>query len=166
MPRKISSRMGMTGAGGTITDGVEMGYTTYNYTTIDPSDPYGRNQVESLSDFPQFTRREEWWQGKTDAAGAPTAATTKYDYSRTVDSSTEVATVKYVDKNCEEVTTTGTDSGQLSFGSLRPGYCLVALFGCWAMRLSLVRRASSFSARRAAVLLLGTDMSRFANPIL
>ena len=85
MPRKISSRMGMTGTGGAITDGVEIAYTTYNYTTIDPSDPYGRNQVGSLSDFPQFTRREEWWQGKTDAAGAPTTATTKYDYSRTTD---------------------------------------------------------------------------------
>src|SRR5262249_54954360 len=58
----------------------------------------------------------EWWQGKTDANGAPTTATTKYDYSRTTDASTEVVTIKYVDKNCEEVTTTGTDSSQLSFG--------------------------------------------------
>ena len=97
MPRKISSRMGMTGAGGAITDGVEIAYTTYNYTTIDPSDPYGRHQVGSLSDFPQFTRREEWWQGKTDADGAPTTAPTKYDYSRTTDGSTEVLTMKYVE---------------------------------------------------------------------
>jgi RHS repeat-associated protein len=118
MARKISSHIGMKGAGGTITDGVEIAYTTYNYTTIDPSDPYGRNQVGSLNDFPQFTRREEWWQGKTDADGTPTTATTKYDYSRTTNSSTEVTTMKYVDKNCEEVTTTGTDSGQLSFGKV------------------------------------------------
>jgi RHS repeat-associated protein len=118
MPRKLSSRMGMTGAGGTITDGVETAYTTYNYTTIDPSDPYGRHQVGSLNDFPQFTRREEWWLGKTDATGAPTTAPTRYDYSRTTDASTEVATVKYVDKNCEEVTTTGTDSSKLSFGKV------------------------------------------------
>ena len=118
MPRKISSRMGMTGAGGAITDGTEIAYTTYNYTTIDPSDPYGRNQVGSLSDFPQFTRREEWWQGKTDANGAPTTVPTRYDYSRTTDGSTEVVTIKYVDKNCEEVTTTGTDSSQPSFGNL------------------------------------------------
>jgi RHS repeat-associated protein len=118
MPRKISSRMGMTGAAGTITDGAEIAYTTYNYTTIDPNDPYGRNQVGSLSDFPQFTRREEWWQGKTDASGALTTAPTMYDYSRTTDASTEVATMKYVDKNCEEVTTTGIDSGQLSFGKV------------------------------------------------
>ena len=34
MPRKISSRMGMTGSGGAITDGTEVAYTTYNYTTI------------------------------------------------------------------------------------------------------------------------------------
>jgi RHS repeat-associated protein len=118
MPRKISSRMRMKGAGGTITDGAEIAYTTYNYATIDPSDPYGRNQVGSLNDFPQFTRREEWWQGKTDANGAPTTATTKYDYSRTAGAATEVATVKHVDKNCEEVTTTGTDSSQLSFGKM------------------------------------------------
>src|SRR5262249_10348964 len=117
MPRKISSRMGMTGAGG-ITDGTEIDCTTYNYTTIDPSDPYGRNQVGSLSDFPQFTRREEWWQGKTDANGAPTTAPTRYDYTRTTDASTEVATIKYVDRDYEEATTTGTDSGQLSFGKV------------------------------------------------
>jgi RHS repeat-associated protein len=116
MARKISTRMAMTGAGGTITDGVETAYTTYNYTTIDPSDPYGRNQVGSLSDFPQFTRREEWRLGQTDAAGAPTTATTKYDYSRATNASTEVSTIKYVDRNYEEITTAGTDSGQLSFG--------------------------------------------------
>jgi RHS repeat-associated protein len=118
MPRKISRRMAMTGGGGTITDGTEMAYTTYNYTTIDPSDPYGRHQVGSLSDFPQFTRREEWRLGQTAATGAPTTATTRYEYSYTADGSTEVATIKYVDKNCEEVTTTGTDSAQLSFGKV------------------------------------------------
>src|SRR5262249_33810439 len=118
MPRKISSRMGMTGAGGAITDGAEIAYTTYNYTTIDPSDPYGRHQVGSLSDFPQFTRKEEWWQGKTNADGEPTTTPTKYDYSRTTDGSTEVATIKYVDKNCEVITTIGTDSSQLSFGKV------------------------------------------------
>ena len=118
MPRKISRRMGMTGVGGAITDGAEIAYTTYNYTTIDPSDPYGRHQVGSLSDSPQFTRREEWWQGKTDASGAPTTAPTRYDYSRTTDGSTEAATMKYVNKNCEEITTTGTDSAQLSFGKM------------------------------------------------
>src|SRR5262249_41502675 len=98
MPRKISRCMGMKGAGG-ITDGVEIAYTKYNYTTInqeDPSDsPYGRNQVGHLSDFPQFTQREEWWQGKTDADGAPTTDTTKYIYSRTTDASKEVDTIKY-----------------------------------------------------------------------
>jgi len=120
MPRKISSRNGMKGAAGAITDGTEIAYTKYNYTTIDPSDPYDRNQVGHLSDFPQFTLREEWWQGKTDAAGAPTTDTTKYDYSRTMDSSTntEVDTIKYVDRNYEEATTRGTDSSQLSFGKV------------------------------------------------
>jgi hypothetical protein len=118
MPRKISQRMGMTGAGGAITDGAEIAYTTYNYTTIDPSDPYGRHQTVSLNDFPQFTRREEWWQGKTTDAGVPTTDPTRYDYSRTTDGLTEVATMKYVDKNCEEVTTTGTDSAQLGFGKV------------------------------------------------
>ena len=120
MPRKVSSRNGMKGAAGAITDGTEIAYTKYNYTTIDPSDPYDRNQVGHLSDFPQFTLREEWWQGKTDAAGAPTTDTTKYDYSRTMDSSTntEVDTIKYVDRNYEEATTRGTDSSQLSFGKV------------------------------------------------
>jgi RHS repeat-associated protein len=116
MPRKISRRMAMTGAGGAITDGTETAYTTYNYITIDPSDPYGRNQVGSLSDFPQFTRREEWRLGQTDANGAPTTVPTRYDYLRTTDGSKEIVTIKYVDKNCEEVTTTGTDSSQPSSG--------------------------------------------------
>jgi RHS repeat-associated protein len=120
MPRKISHRMGMTGAGGAVTDGTEIAYTTYNYTTMDPNDPYGRNQVGSLSDFPQFTRREEWWQGKTDADGALTTAPTRYEYSRTTDSTaaTETVTMKYIDKNCEEVTTTGTAIGHHSFGKV------------------------------------------------
>jgi RHS repeat-associated protein len=116
MPRKISSRMGMKGSGGAITDGTEIAYTTYNYTTIDPSDPYGRNQDGSLDDFPQFTRREEWWQGKTDASGAPTTDPTRYDYSRATVGTTEEVTVKHVGKNLEEVTTTGTESGQPNFG--------------------------------------------------
>jgi hypothetical protein len=89
--------------------------------TIDTNDPYGRDQgVAHLSDFPQFTRREEWWLGKTDANGAPTSATTKYIYSRTTDASTEVDTIKYddVNRDYEEATTIGTDSNQLSFGKL------------------------------------------------
>src|SRR6266540_3235536 len=119
MPRKVSSRNGMKGAAGAITDGTEIAYTKYNYTTMDPSDPYGRDQGGvHLSDFPQFTRREEWWQGKTDAAGVPTTDTTNYDYSRTTDASTEVATKKYVDRNYEVATTTGNDPTQLSFGKV------------------------------------------------
>lgn len=115
MPRKISTRMGMNGA---VPDGVEIAYTTYNYTTIDPSDPYGRNQVGSLNDFPQFTRQEEWWKDKTDADGNLMTAATRYEYSRTTGAATEVATVKNIDNNSEEVTTTGTDSSQLSFGKV------------------------------------------------
>jgi RHS repeat-associated protein len=121
MPRKISTRMAIKGAGGTITEGVEIAYTTYNYTTIvDPgeSDPYDRNQVGSLNDFPQFTRREEWWLGKTNSSGEPTTDPTRYDYSRVTVGTTEEMTMKYVDKNCEEVTTTGNDSGQLNFGKV------------------------------------------------
>jgi len=121
MPRKISSRMGMTGAGRTITDGAEIAYTTYDYTTIDPNDPYNRNQVGSLSDFPQFTNREEWRLGQTDASGAPTTDTTKYVYSRVMDGSKEVVTIKHVDKNLEEVTTTETDGGQPSSGKMVSG---------------------------------------------
>jgi RHS repeat-associated protein len=121
MPRKISSRMGMRGAGGAITNGTEIAYTTYNYTTInqeDPSDsPYGRNQgAVHLSDFPQFTRREEWWQGKTDPSGAPTTDPTIYVYSRATVGTTEEVKIIHVGKNLEEVTTTGTDSGQPNFG--------------------------------------------------
>jgi RHS repeat-associated protein len=118
MPRKISRRIAMTGAGGTITDGTEMGYTTHNYTTIDPSDPYDRHQVESLNDFPQFTRREEWWQGKTADDGAPTTAPTRYEYSFVTEDSGEVVTIKHVDKNLDEVTTTGIDIAQLSYGKV------------------------------------------------
>src|SRR5262249_34730443 len=55
--RKISVRKDMTGAGGVSTDGTETAYTTYNYTTIDPADPYGRNQSGSLNDSPQYTQR-------------------------------------------------------------------------------------------------------------
>jgi RHS repeat-associated protein len=118
MARKISIHMGMKGETG-ITDGTEIAYTTYNYMTIDTNDPYGRDQgAAHLSDFPQFTRREEWWLGKTKADGTPTTNTTKYEYSRTTGASTEVVTMEYVDKNCKEVTTMGTDSGQLSFGKV------------------------------------------------
>jgi RHS repeat-associated protein len=118
MARKISKRITMTGPGGTITDGAEIANTTFNYTTIDPGDPYGRHQVGSLNDFPQFTRREEWWQGKTDATGAPTTTPTRYEYSFMTDGPKEVATIKHVDKNIEEVATTGTDIAQLSYGKV------------------------------------------------
>jgi RHS repeat-associated protein len=122
MPRKISSRMAMTGPQpqGAITDGTEIAYTTYDYMTIntnDPTDPpYNRNQgTGGLNDSPQFTKRKEWWQGKTDSSGAPT----EYDYSRTTDSSTEVDTIQYVGRNYEEATTTGNDPNQpLSFGKV------------------------------------------------
>jgi RHS repeat-associated protein len=121
MPRKISSRMGMKGAGG-ITDGVEIAYTTYDYTTIaiDPNDlPYNRNQgAAHLSDFPQFTARKEWWLDKTGADGTPAPAPTTYVYSRTTDGSKETTTIEYSDKNCKEVTTIETDSSQLSFGKV------------------------------------------------
>src|SRR5262245_1795537 len=122
MPRKISSRMSMKGVGG-ITDGVEIAYTTYNYTTInqeDPSDsPYGRNQgAAHLSDFPQFTARKELWLDKTEADGTSTAAPTTYVYSHTTNGTTEETTMEYVGKNCKDVTTTGTDSGQPSFGKV------------------------------------------------
>jgi RHS repeat-associated protein len=118
MPRKISKRMGMTGSGGVITNGTEMAYTTYNYTTIDPSDPYGRNQIGSLNDSPQFTLREEWWLGKTDANGTPTTAPTQYEYNRTTNSSTEAVTIKDLGRNSKEVTTIGTDSSAVSFGKV------------------------------------------------
>ena len=116
MPRKISRRIGMRGAEGAIADGTEIAYTTYNYTTIDPSDPYGRHQVGSLDDFPQFTRREEWWQGKTDADGSPATDPTRYEYSRATVGATEEVKIRHVGMNLEEVTTTGTDSGQPNFG--------------------------------------------------
>jgi RHS repeat-associated protein len=119
MPRKISSRMGMTGAGGVVTDGVETAYTTYNYTTMDPTDPYDRNQEGSLNDSPQFTLRGEWWQGKTSAAGAPTADPTMYDYSRTMVGSAEVTTIKHLGRDYEEVTATETNGLQIvSFGKV------------------------------------------------
>ncbi|MEK6289714.1 MAG: hypothetical protein AABO57_28695, partial [Acidobacteriota bacterium] len=80
MARRISVRNNMTGAAGAITDGTQIACTKYNYTTIDPNDPYGRNQVGLLNDSPQYTTRSEWWQGKIDGA-----AETSYTYSRSID---------------------------------------------------------------------------------
>lgn len=80
MARRISVRNNMTGAAGAITDGTQIAYTKYNYTTIDPLDPYDRNQVGLLNDSPQYTTRSEWWQGKIDGA-----AETSYTYSRLID---------------------------------------------------------------------------------
>jgi RHS repeat-associated protein len=82
MPRRISTRKDMTGAGGTITDGTEIAYTKYDYTTIDPADPYGRHQSGHLNDSPQYTEQREWWQGKTDAQGNPDSSDSIYGFSR------------------------------------------------------------------------------------
>ncbi|MGH9898008.1 MAG: RHS repeat domain-containing protein, partial [Pyrinomonadaceae bacterium] len=118
MARKVSSRMGMTGAGGSITDGVEVSSTKYDYLTIDGSDPDGRNQAGSLDDFPQFTRKEEWWEGKTDNNGAATNSPTQYDYAFTRGGTTEVSTMTQAEHHIQTVVTTGADSAQLSFGKV------------------------------------------------
>ena len=97
----------MKGAGGMIDDGREIAYTTYDY-----------NQEGILNDFPQFRFRKEWWLGKTDADGMLTPDPTAYEYSRTTDASTEVTTITYHGKDCKEVTTMGTDIGQLNFGKV------------------------------------------------
>jgi RHS repeat-associated protein len=107
MARRISTRKDMTGAGGAVTDGTEIGYTKYYYTTIDASDPYARNQVGSLNDSPQYTKREEWWQGKTDANGTADSTPSVYTYSRTAGAGVEIDTVTY--PNGMQVATT-TDS--------------------------------------------------------
>jgi RHS repeat-associated protein len=116
MARRISIRNNMTGAAGAITDGTETAYTKYNYTTIDPNDSYGRNQVGQLNDSPQYTTRGEWWQGKIDGA-----TETTYTYSRSTGTdpvlgSIEINTVSYPN-GMEMVTTSGSDgSSNENFG--------------------------------------------------
>jgi len=110
MARRISTRKDMTGAGGTITDGTEIAYTKYYYTTIDPFDPYNRHQVGALNDSPQYTKREEWWQNKTDSSGNPDNAPAVYTYSRSTGTNTEIDTVKYPN-NLDMVTTTNDNPG-------------------------------------------------------
>ena len=115
MARRISVRKDMTGAGGAVNDGTEIAYTKYNYTTIDPSDPYGRNQVGALDDSPQYTEQHEWWQGKTDSIGNADNNPTVYRFTRTDGTdddgyAAEINTTEYVGNNFSVVTTTGTDS--------------------------------------------------------
>jgi len=112
MARRVSVRMNMTGAGATVTDGTEIAYTRYNYTTIDPNDP--NNQVGHLNDAPQYTTRSEWWQNKTDNSGNPTTATTDYSFARSsgFDSNsyvTEIDTVTSQNGSVKTVTTSGND---------------------------------------------------------
>ena len=117
MARRISVCNNMTGAGGTITDGYEIAYTRYNYTTIDLTDP--NNQVGHLNDAPQYTTRSEWWQNKTDNSGNPTTATTDYGFARSsgFDSDsyvTEIDTVTSQNGSVKTVTTSGNDQANPS----------------------------------------------------
>jgi len=117
MARKISTRKDMTGAGGTITDGTEISYTKHDYTTIDPFDPYGRNQSGALNDSPQYLKRSEWWQGKTDDSGLPDSNPTDYSYSRTTGTGTETDTATYpsvLGGQLTVITTTDTNTGFVS----------------------------------------------------
>lgn len=118
MARRVSMRTDMTGAGGAITDGTEIGCTKHYYTTIDAADPYGRNQSGALNDSPQYTQRKEWWQGKTDNFGNPDSNPTVYTYARTIVGTTEADTVTYDNNNIQVVTTTDNDSGSLSYGKV------------------------------------------------
>ena len=113
MPRKVSVRKDMTGPGGAITDGTQIAYTTHNYTTIDPNDPYGRNQVGALNDSAQYTERREWWQDKTDDNGNPDSSATPFTYSRSSGSGTETDTTGYPN-GLQVVTTTDTNTGSVS----------------------------------------------------
>ncbi|HJQ24610.1 MAG TPA: Ig-like domain-containing protein, partial [Blastocatellia bacterium] len=104
MARRVSTRIGMTPSG----DGTEVAYTYYNY--VDTS-----NQVGALNDAPQYTTRSEWWQGKTDDSGNPTAATTDYTYARTSGTdgggyATEIDTATSQNGNLQIITTTGNDA--------------------------------------------------------
>jgi hypothetical protein len=115
MARRISVRKDMTGAGGTVTDGTEIAYTKYNYTTIDPSDPYGRHYAGALDDSPQYTQQHEWWEGKTDGNGNTDNNPTIYSFTRSEGTdddgfAAEINTTEYVDNNLSVVTTTGNDS--------------------------------------------------------
>jgi RHS repeat-associated protein len=113
MARRISVCFNMTGGNGAITDGSEIAYTKYNYTTMAPNDPYDRTQVGHLNDSPQYAIRSEWWQGKTDNNGASTTATTDYTYSRSsvtdpVLGEVEIDKVSYPN-GMDMLTTSGND---------------------------------------------------------
>ncbi len=79
MCRYISVRKDMTGAGGAITDGTEIGYSKYNF----PSAGDG-----GLNRAPEYTNRKEWWQGHPSGSSP-----TEYTYSRSHGSDTETDTV-------------------------------------------------------------------------
>lgn len=113
MARRISVRKDMTGASGTIADGTEIAHTKYDYTTIDPADPYGRNQVGALNDAPQYLKQSEWWQGKTDDNGNSDSQPTDYLFSRSSSTDASGFTTE-IDKTTlpnglEVWTTTGDD---------------------------------------------------------
>lgn len=110
MARKISARKDMTGAGAAVTDGTEVAYTTYDYTTL-------ATQVGALNDSPQYTQRGEWWQGKTDDNGNPDPTPSIYGYSRQTSAGTEKDTTTYPSGTAGQltvVTTTDTNTGNVS----------------------------------------------------
>lgn len=103
-------RKDMTGTGGVVTDGTEIAYTTYDYTTI-------AGQSGSLNDSPQYTHRGEWWLGKTDDNGNPDSTATVYGYTRATGTGTETDTTTYPSSPAGQltvVTTTDTNTGTVS----------------------------------------------------
>jgi RHS repeat-associated protein len=108
MIRKISVRNGMNGSS---TYGNEIAYTFYNY----PADTSGGQ----LNDSPQYTQRQEFWQGKTDAFGNPDPTPTTYGYSRVIpgDGLSETTTVSSPD-GTQVASTTSLDSTSVTFGRM------------------------------------------------
>ena len=111
-PRKISSQIGMNLLNGDVQSGTTIAYTKYDYQSNNPNDE--NPQVGKLSDAPKFTKRSEYWQGKTDAQGNATTQETIYRYQRAPGMSTD--TVYYPNSSNDEqnylwkvVTTTHAD---------------------------------------------------------
>lgn len=107
MARKVSMRIGMT----SISDGTEVAYTRYNYTS------HPDNQSGGITDSPQYTTRSEWWQDKTDDNGNATIAETVFTYSRQTD--TQKDTFIEIDPLQNKIeSTTGTNPNEESNGLL------------------------------------------------
>jgi len=83
MIRKVSKQSGLTS--NPAIPGTEIAYTQMDY----PNASSGL-----LSDAPTFSKRSEWWEGKTDSSGLPTITPSDFNYTATVDTVNQIKTLK------------------------------------------------------------------------